>query len=136
MLVAFETHWISNNASFYFEGIEQSRAIPLGLLQELFERDVRRTGKDGNIGLKLPLYFHRLGLKDVQCRASDKVNIYDPTVDQEKTSELYEAIKFHHPGEREPFVQQLVERGKSSPSDCIIIVHIKTETNARVTFGR
>lgn len=110
-IIVFEPHWISNNASFYFDGIEQSRAIPLGLLQELFERDVKRTGKDGNIGLKLPLYFNRLGLRDVQCRVSDKVNVLDPSVDIEQASMLYEAMKFSPPGNREPFIRSLIERG-------------------------
>ncbi len=110
-IISFEPHWISNNASFYFEGIEQSSAIPLGLLQELFERDAKRTGKDGNIGLKLPLYFNRLGLRDVQCRVSDKVNVLDPAIDKEQASMLYDAMQFSHPGDRDPYVRSLLERG-------------------------
>jgi SAM-dependent methyltransferase len=110
-VIACEPHWIGNNASFYFEGVEQSSVIPLGQLQELFERDVKRTGKDGNIGLKLPLYFSSLGLRDVQCRASDKVNILDSAVDKQEESKLYEAMKFSGPGDREAFISGLLERG-------------------------
>lgn len=110
-VIAFEPHWIGNNASCYFDGIEQSSVIPLGQLQELFERDAERTGKDGNIGLKLPIYFNRLGLRDVQCRVSDKVNIYDPSVEMENASELYEAMKFNDPIDREMAVQSLMARG-------------------------
>jgi SAM-dependent methyltransferase len=110
-VIAFEPHWIENNASFHFEGINQSTVIPLGQLQELFERDSKRTGKDGNIGIKLPLYFNRLGLRDVQCRVSDKVNIYDPTTNGE--ANVYEAMQFSAPGERTAVIQNLLERGMS-----------------------
>ncbi|BBH21963.1 methyltransferase [Paenibacillus baekrokdamisoli] len=110
-VIAFEPHWIGNNASFHFEGIEQSSVIPLGQLQELFERDEKRTGKDGNIGLKLPLYLNRLGLHEVQCRVSDKVNIYDPKVDSEKASTIYEAMQFSDPGDRESYINALLDRG-------------------------
>ncbi|WP_273717186.1 class I SAM-dependent methyltransferase [Alkalihalobacillus pseudalcaliphilus] len=87
-VVAFEPHWISSHASFHFEGIEQSVAIPLGPLQKLFEEDAKSTGKDGNIGLKLPLYLNRLGLHDVECRVSDKVNILDPESNSETAQML------------------------------------------------
>lgn len=110
-VIAFEPHWIGNNASFHFDGIDQSSVIPLGQLQELFERDLELTGKDGNIGLKLPLYFSRLGLRDVQCRVSDKVNIYDPTINGE--AGVYEAMKFSGPGEHSTFIKNLLERGMS-----------------------
>ncbi|WP_219835575.1 methyltransferase domain-containing protein [Paenibacillus sp. R14(2021)] len=110
-VIAFEPHWISNNASFHFEGMDQSAVLPLGQLQELFERDVRRTGKDGNIGLKLPLYFNRLGLSNVQCRMSDRVNIYDPAAAGEAS--IYEAMKFSSPGDRTAFIRSLLERGMS-----------------------
>ncbi|WP_407922544.1 class I SAM-dependent methyltransferase [Brevibacillus choshinensis] len=110
-VIAFEPHWNGNMASHHFQGIDQSRIIPLGLLQELFERDAKRYGKDGNIGLKLPLYFNRIGLSDVQCRVSDKVNILDPEVDREIAAQLYEAITFTDPGDIEPFIQCLIERG-------------------------
>lgn len=110
-VIAFEPHWIGNNASFHYEGIQQSSVIPLGQLQELFERDVKLTSKDGNIGLKLPLYFNRLGLSDVQCRVSDKVNIHDPIADRENALKLYEAMQFNDPGDRESFISGLLERG-------------------------
>ncbi|OZB96846.1 trans-aconitate 2-methyltransferase [Paenibacillus sp. XY044] len=110
-VAAFEPHWIGNSANFHLDGIDQSTVIPLGQLQELFERDLKRTGKDGNIGLKLPLYFNRLGLRNVQCRLSDKVNIYDPTA--KMGADIYEAMQFSNPGERSAFIDSLLERGMS-----------------------
>ncbi|QHT60204.1 class I SAM-dependent methyltransferase [Paenibacillus lycopersici] len=113
-VIAFEPHWIGNAANYYYDGIEQSDVTPLGLLQELYERDYRRTKKDGNIGLKLPHYFSCLGLRDVQCRVSDKVNVHDPNADEATRARLFEAMRFGDPGEREPFVGQLIERGMSA----------------------
>lgn len=110
-IIAFEPSWIGSVAGFHFERLRQSGVIPLGQLQELFERDAERTGKDGNIGLKLPLYFNRLGLQDVQCRVSDKVNVHDPEFDPETASKLFEAMRFYDPGDREVFVCGLIERG-------------------------
>ena len=97
-IISFEPHWNGNHAGYYFEGMELSSVMPLGLLQELFERDMRRTGKDGNIGMKLPVYFNRLGLRDVQCRLSDKVNVCDPAIGGGKLSEIYDANAFHQSG--------------------------------------
>lgn len=110
-VIAFEPHWNGNHAGYYFEGIELSDVIPLGQLQELFERDVKSTGKDGNIGLKLPIYFNRLGLRNVQCRVSDKVNVLDSTVDSELAPEQYKAMQFNDPGDRDSFINALVGRG-------------------------
>ncbi|MBM7563900.1 class I SAM-dependent methyltransferase [Paenibacillus sacheonensis] len=110
-VIAFEPHWIGTNASFHFDGLDQSAVIPLGQLQALFERDAQRTGKDGNIGLKLPLYFNRIGLSDVQCRVSDKVNIYDPSTTGE--TRMYEGLRFNDPGERISFTEKLLARGMS-----------------------
>ncbi|SDX20718.1 bifunctional 2-polyprenyl-6-hydroxyphenol methylase/3-demethylubiquinol 3-O-methyltransferase UbiG [Paenibacillus sp. CF384] len=110
-IITFEPHWNGNHAGFYLEGVDQSRIMPLGLLQELFERDVKCTGKDGNIGAKLPLYFNQLGLRQVECRVSDRVNVLDPTVDDQNRAERYEAMRFSDPGERETYIRNLLLRG-------------------------
>jgi len=112
-IVCFEPNWIANMASYHFEGMQQSSAIQLGLLQKLYEMDANRSGKDGNIGFKLPVYFSQLGLTEIQCRMSDKVNFHDPLSDRETAAKLFRDLQFDHPGEREPFIQQLVERGLS-----------------------
>ncbi|RNB80338.1 hypothetical protein EDM59_23600 [Brevibacillus nitrificans] len=100
-------------ASYSFEGIDQSSVIPLGILQRLFERDANRTGKDGNIGLKLPLLFQQLGLREVQCRQSDKMNVSNPVLAPEEAAKLCEALAFSAPGEAETFINCLQQRGLS-----------------------
>lgn len=112
-MIAFEPHWNAAMASYSFEGIDQSSVIPIGLLQRLFERDAKRTGKDGNIGLKLPLLFQQLGLREVQCRQSDKVHVSNPQVNPEDAARLYKALAFPDPGDPRTFTSQLQERGMS-----------------------
>lgn len=53
-IIAFEPHWISSSANFHLHGQDQSRFVQLGLLQKLYEQDATRSGKDGNIGMKIP----------------------------------------------------------------------------------
>lgn len=62
-IICFEPHWISNMASYLLDGEKQSEFIQLGVLQKLFESDTQRNGKDGNIGMKIPIYLSELGVK-------------------------------------------------------------------------
>ncbi|MEJ3718150.1 class I SAM-dependent methyltransferase [Paenibacillus polymyxa] len=93
MVICFEPHWIGNMANYYLDGIEQSNVIKLGILQELYERDHKRTGKDGNIGIQLPIMLSQLGLRNVGCRVSDKVNFLDQNIDVESKNMLYSALR-------------------------------------------
>ncbi|GIP37126.1 methyltransferase [Paenibacillus sp. J31TS4] len=114
LVACFEANWIANSANFYADGIEQSELIPLGFLQRLFEGDTRRDGKDGNIGIKLPVYFRQLGLKDVQCRMSDKVNLLDPNGEAGERERLLAGLRPGVPGDRGAFVQGLLARGATA----------------------
>lgn len=110
MIACFEPHWNANMAGYHFEGVALSSVIQLGILQKLYEKGANQTGKDGNIGLKLPVYLSRLGLQNIQCRVSDKVNIHIPGTDPELADALF-SVQFDSPGDREPYVRQLIERG-------------------------
>lgn len=93
MVICFEPHWIGNMANYYLDGIEQSDVIRLGILQELYERDHKRTAKDGNIGIQIPIMLSQLGLRNVGCRVSDKVNFLDQNMDTESKNMLYSSLK-------------------------------------------
>lgn len=114
-IICFEPHWISSVANYYLDGVHTSDVVQLGFLQELFERDAQRSGKDGNVGIKLPIYLSQLGVRQIECRVSDRVNFLDPNSDAEKNSELYNSLKEEglgaDPGEEEPFITKLVNRG-------------------------
>ncbi|MGE8203346.1 class I SAM-dependent methyltransferase [Heyndrickxia sp. NPDC080065] len=112
-IICFEPHWISTMSSYYINNEDQSKLIPLGFLQKLYEQDTKRDGKDGNIGIKLPIYLSELGVKGVQCRVSDKVNFLDSNDDT--NLKLYESLKMDGfgevPGEETEFINRLMERG-------------------------
>ncbi|MCY9669904.1 class I SAM-dependent methyltransferase [Paenibacillus alginolyticus] len=114
-IICFETHWISNMASYYLDGIYPSDMVQLGFLQELFERDTQRSGKDGNVGIKVPIYLSRLGVRQIECRVSDRVNFLDPNCAAEKNNELYNSLKEDgfgaDPGEEKLFITNLLNRG-------------------------
>lgn len=114
-IICFEPNWIASMSSYNIDQRDQSSYVPLGFLQRLFERDTRRDGKDGNIGIKLPIYLSKLGVKDVQCRVSDKVNFLDQNLNDERKQKLYKSIKMDGfgevPNEKENFIQNLMMRG-------------------------
>ncbi|KEK25074.1 class I SAM-dependent methyltransferase [Bacillus gaemokensis] len=114
-IICFEPHWVSNMSSYYLNNLEQSEIIQLGVLQKLFERDAKRNGKDGNIGIKLPIYLNELGIKKIECRVSDKVNFLNANEVQRDKQQLYHSLKEegigNTPAEKEAFIERLINRG-------------------------
>lgn len=114
-IICFEPHWISNMSSYYVSGYEQTQIIKLGILQKLFEEDVKQKGKDGNIGAKIPLYLTELGVENIECRISDKVNFLNPNMNQIDKRKLYNSLKEEGLGEeltnRQAFIEGLKNRG-------------------------
>lgn len=114
-IICFEPHWISNMSSYVLDGEEQSEIIQLGILQKLFESDKRRNGKNGNIGMKIPMYLSELGVKNIECRVSDKVNFLDSNIHHKNKNDLYHSLKEEgiagDPGDKQQFVERLMGRG-------------------------
>ncbi|XID90417.1 class I SAM-dependent methyltransferase [Paenibacillaceae bacterium WGS1546] len=115
-VITFEPHWISHASNFYLHGHDQSRFVQLGLLQKLYEQDAARGGKDGNIGMKIPVYLSQLGLKNIECRVSDKVNFLHPNMEVDRQNRLFtrllESGYADVPNEdRNVFINNLIERG-------------------------
>ncbi|MBK5350838.1 class I SAM-dependent methyltransferase [Bacillus sp. TH22] len=114
-IICFEPNWISNMSSYMLDGVIQSKIIQLGVLQKLFEEDAHRSGKDGNIGMKIPMYLSELGVKNIECRVSDKVNFLDPNLNQNDKQGLYNSLKEEgiasNPGEKQQFIDCLMSRG-------------------------
>ncbi|MDQ0898625.1 SAM-dependent methyltransferase [Paenibacillus sp. V4I7] len=115
MVICFEPHWIANMSNYCLDELEQSKMVKLGILQKLYEGDFNQKGKDGNIGIKLPIYLSQLGLKNVECRVSDKVNFLDQNMDLLSKQSLYNSLREEGlgelPGEKEEFLHNLVNRG-------------------------
>ncbi|HDR7734657.1 class I SAM-dependent methyltransferase [Bacillus cereus] len=114
-IICFEPHWISNMASYLLDGEKQSEFIQLGVLQKLFENDTQRNGKDGNIGMKIPIYLSELGVKNIECRVSDKVNFLDSNMHHNDKNDLYQSLKEEgiagDPGDKQQFVERLMAKG-------------------------
>ncbi|HFJ9437240.1 MULTISPECIES: methyltransferase domain-containing protein [Bacillus cereus group] len=114
-IICFEPHWISNMSSYFLNGENQSEIIRLGALQKLFEIDTQRSGKDGNIGMKIPMFLSELGVKNIQCRVSDKVNFLDSNMQHNDKQSLYHSLKEEgiagDPGDKQQFIERLMDRG-------------------------
>lgn len=117
-VICFEPHWIGGMSGYHLDGVDQSSFVPLGVLQKLFELDQARGGKDGNIGLKIPAMMSQLGLKNVECRLSDKVNFLDPNMAPHEKDILFRSLREEglgqEPGDAEDFLNALEHRGLSS----------------------
>lgn len=114
-IICFEPHWISNMSSYFLDGENQSEIIRLGTLQKLFENDTQRSGRDGNIGMKIPMYLSELGVENIECRVSDKVNFLDSNMHHNGKAKLYHSLKEEgiagNPGDKQQFIGRLIDRG-------------------------
>ncbi|KAA8787048.1 class I SAM-dependent methyltransferase [Paenibacillus amylolyticus] len=117
-VICFEPHWIANMASYALDGMEQSSIVHLGVLQKLYEQGARESGKDGNIGMKIPTLLSQLGVRGVECRVSDRVNFLDQQMDEPDKHTLYNALKEEGlgavPGNRNEATVHLIGRGLTS----------------------
>jgi SAM-dependent methyltransferase len=116
-VICIEPHWISHMAGYYVHEIQQSKINNLGILQKLYEMDAISTGKDGNIGRKLPVYMQELGLKNISSRISDCVHYINPD-EGERKAQLFRLLcdeGFSAPVKNEEeFVSNLIGRGLTS----------------------
>ncbi|WP_081257078.1 MULTISPECIES: class I SAM-dependent methyltransferase [Bacillus] len=114
-IICFEPHWISNMSSYSLDGENQPEIIRLGALQKLFESDMQRSRKDGNIGMKIPMFLSELGVKNIECRVSDKVNFLDSNMHRNDKKRLYHSLKEEgvagHPGDKQQVIERLMTRG-------------------------
>lgn len=114
-IICFEPHWIANMANYKFNGLEQSKVIQLGILQKLFEEDSRQSGKDGNIGMRVPIILSQLGVKNIDCRVSDRVNFLDQNMEISDKERLYQSLREEGigqvPGDINEKMNNLIERG-------------------------
>lgn len=118
LVICIEPHWLGGMANTYYHGSPQSDYVKLGILQRLYEKDAERTGKDGNIGIKLPVYMDDVGLTDIACRLSDKVNLLLPHQDHDRQNRVMESLRAEGfgsaPQNPDAFQERLISRGLSA----------------------
>lgn len=114
-IICFEPHWISGMSSYELEGYEQSQVVPLGILQRLFEESANKNGKNGNIGARVPQYLSELGVKNIECRVSDKVNFLHSDMNQQDKQKMFHSLKEDgvggEPVNKDQFIESLQKRG-------------------------
>lgn len=117
LVVCFEPFWLSAMSHIYIHGVDQSEIVKIGILQKLYELDAARSGKDGNVGMKIPVYMSEIGLSDVNCRVSDKVNYLNPRGDRSSARALHDSLSeeglSNIPQDEESYNRDLVARGLS-----------------------
>ncbi|MEK4628534.1 class I SAM-dependent methyltransferase [Solibacillus sp. FSL R7-0682] len=116
-IICFEPHWISSMASYELDGYKQSQIVPLSILQKLYEKSSNKTGIDGNMGTKVPKYLSELGVKNIECRVSDKVNFLHTVLNQSEKQKLFSSLKEEgvggEPIKKDQFIENLIKRGLS-----------------------
>ena len=103
------------NAALYFDGVDLNRMNNLGILQKLWLSDLDKEGSDHTIGMKIPAYMQKIGLKDIGVRLSDCVNFINAEGDKQAYKTHYDSFISGGWGDinkdREQFVRSLISRG-------------------------
>lgn len=103
------------NAAMYFDGVDYNRLNNLGILQKLWLNDLKYSGSDHNIGMKIPVYMQKIGLKDIGVRLNDCVNFINSKGNDETYKKEYDSFIAGGWGvlnkDKGEFVNSLVDRG-------------------------
>ena len=118
-IICFEPNWISSMANIDIDSLNQSEIVKLGILQKLYENMAKNNGKNGNIGIKIPALFHEMGIKNIECRVSDKVVFLNQQMNKDDKELLFNSLKEDGIGNKpencNDFIKRLVKSGL--PSD-------------------
>lgn len=156
LVVCVEPHWTGAMANVHYPGAPQSSYVTLGILQRLYEKDADRTGKDGNIGIKVPVLMDEVGLIQVGCRVSDKVNLLLPHQEPDQKVRVVDAFGAEGlgsaPRDRGAFIEGLIARGLSAAeaqqqyetecafaahyADCLVREQMVWAAGMMVSYGR
>lgn len=74
-VICIEPNWAFTNTGVYRHGMEVYTYADWGLLQKLFDTELRRSGVDRYIGIKLPAMMRDLGLRNIDVRINDRGNL-------------------------------------------------------------
>ena len=74
----------------YIQGMDYARLCGREGFPAMWRTELEKQDRDYAIGMRLPLLMEQLGLKQVQCRMNDRVNIISPSQEdfQEKLQDL------------------------------------------------
>jgi len=93
LVMALEANLSATNPLLYIAEMDLAETTDLGFLQKNYERNRKSSGRDGNIGIKLPAIFHRIGLTNVGSRMSDIVKCILPPIGTKDQELLHQALE-------------------------------------------
>ncbi len=93
LVIACESNWNAVNALTHVYELDKLATTDLGFLQRLFARDLQAAGRDGNIGVKVPVLLHRAGLKNIGARLTDVARCLFPPLDTDEEEQLYQSFR-------------------------------------------
>lgn len=115
-VICIEINWNIANAALFLDGLDTDSFCNLGILQKLWVEEYKQNRIDRCIGIKLPAYMQKLGLKDVEVRLNDCVQFVNPNGDKEAHSKQLSCFLSAwniKPDDRAAVIQSLCNRGLS-----------------------
>ena len=93
LVMALEGNNHANDPLLHIAEMDLAETTDLGFLQKNYEKNRASSGRDGNIGIKLPAVFHKMGLKNVGARMSDIVRCVLPPIETEDQKLLHQSVE-------------------------------------------
>ena len=91
-VICIEPHRISATANIYISEVSDKIPIDLGNIQKIHNAYKDKTGKDGNIGFKIPNLMRECGLVEVECRVSDKVTYLNSNYELSERKHIFDIL--------------------------------------------
>lgn len=118
MVICFELNRDVLSAATHIDGVDYGKLNLLGVEQKI-RRDVReKSQKDFEIGLKIPVYLDKMGLRDVDVRVNDCVQFVNPSrSDFKQEMEAFMSGAYQQEmteSQKEHFVKNLMSNGLSA----------------------
>ena len=92
LVMALEANLNATNPLLSIAEMDLDETTDLGFLQKNYEKNRKSSGRDMNIGIKLPAIFHRMGLNNVGSRMSDIVRCILPPIETKDQELLHHAV--------------------------------------------
>jgi len=136
-IVCIEPHRISANANIYIAELAEETNVDLGIIQKLHSVYQKRTGKDGNIGLKIPTLMRENGLIDIECRVSDRVTYLNSDKEKKVREYIFKSLKSEgvcppHIEDEEKYLKRLIDN-ELDIKEAKKLIEIEKRLNSELT---
>lgn len=116
LVVCIEVNREFEEKGLFIDGISYNEICTTFDFHKLWEKELEYEGRDYAIGIKLPFYMEKLGLKDIDVRINDKVIYLNPDMDnyEEKLKDFIEINGWNtsiNATNREKIIELFMSRG-------------------------